>query len=96
MAVRKNHLARTYSSMRTMIPSTSTAIETKNRWRKEHNKKFKMPGFKQGRYYSSSFYSHPGGYKMCIKVDTNGSGDNADTYVSVYAYLMKGMNDDHL
>ena len=29
---------------------------------------------------------------MCIKVDTNGGGDNADTYVSVYAYLMKGRN----
>ena len=33
---------------------------------------------------------------MCIKVDTNGGGDAADTYVSVYAYLMKGSNDDTL
>ena len=85
-----------------MIPSTSTTIETINEKQvKEGTHTFKMPGFQQGRYYSSSFYSHPGGYKMscykllkmCIKVDTNRSGDNADTHVSVYAYPMKGRND---
>jgi len=73
------------------------AIETINEKQvKEKTHTFKMPGFKQGRYYSSSFYSYPGGYKMCVRVDANRSGDNADTYVSVYAYLMKGRNDDHL
>ena len=33
---------------------------------------------------------------MCIKVYANGCGDNKGTHVSVYAYLMKGENDDYL
>ena len=33
---------------------------------------------------------------MCIRVDANGCGDGEDTHVSVYAYLMKGRNDDNL
>ena len=33
---------------------------------------------------------------MCIKVFANGNGDGNDTHVSVYAYLMRGENDDHL
>ena len=33
---------------------------------------------------------------MCINVVPNGNGDGKDTHVSVYAYLMRGENDDHL
>ena len=36
-------------------------------------------------WYSPPFDTHPGGYKMCIKVYANGRGDGADTRVSVYA-----------
>ena len=46
--------------------------------------------------YSPSFYTSPKGYKMCIKVYANECGDNKGTHVSVYAYLMKGENDDYL
>ena len=46
--------------------------------------------------YSPPFYTSPGGYKMCIRVVVNGHKDLKDTYVSVYAYLMKGENDEHL
>ena len=45
---------------------------------------------------SPPFYTSPGGYKMCIKVHADGSGDAADTHVSVYVYLMRGKNDDNL
>ena len=45
--------------------------------------------------YSPAFYTSPGGYKMCISVNANGE-EGDDTYVSVYAHLMKGENDDHL
>ena len=34
--------------------------------------------------------------KMCISVNANGNGDGKGTHVSVYAYLMKGENDDLL
>ena len=39
---------------------------------------------------SPHFCTHPGGYKMCVRVDANGFGSATGTYVSVYAYLMKG------
>jgi TNF receptor-associated factor 4 len=46
--------------------------------------------------YSPAFYTSPKGYKMCICVDANGDEDGEDTHVSVYTYLMKGINDDYL
>ena len=45
---------------------------------------------------SPPFYTCTGGYKMCIKVEANGFADGAGTHVSVFAYLMKGRNDDNL
>ena len=48
------------------------------------------------RWYSPSFYSHIGGYKMCLKVDSNGSVKGAGTHVSVWVYMMKGEFDSHL
>ena len=45
---------------------------------------------------SPSFYSHIGGYKMCLSVDVNGSGDGAGTHVSVFVCMMKGEFDSHL
>ena len=62
---------------------------------------FKMPEFSQHKsskhgWYSPPFYSHHGGYKMCIRVDANGFGEGAGTHVSVFGSLMKGRNDDNL
>ena len=62
---------------------------------------FKSPDYHQHNlcnedWYSPPFYTHPGGYKMCIKVDADGNDDGAGTHVSVYAYLMRGRNDDNL
>ena len=61
----------------------------------------KMPMFNQQKtldqsWYSSSFYIHPGSYKMCIYVDANGGGEYEGTHISVYACLMRGKNDDNL
>ena len=60
---------------------------------------FRMPEYHQHKcseqeWCSSPFYTHPGGYKMCIDIDANGFGES--THVSVFAYLMKGKNDDNL
>ena len=46
--------------------------------------------------YSPPFYTSPGGYKMCICVHANGNGEGQNTHISVFAFLMKGKNDDHL
>ena len=62
---------------------------------------FEMPMFQQHEssqdiWYSPPFYTRPGSYKMHIKVYANGCGDAEGTHFSVYAYLMKGRNDDNL
>ena len=35
--------------------------------------------------YNDSFYTNPGGYKMCIEVVPNGDLSSKDTNVSMYA-----------
>ena len=47
-------------------------------------------------WFSPPFYTHPQGYKMCLKVYANGDGKGKGTHVSVSAYLMQGEFDDHL
>ena len=48
-------------------------------------------------WYSEAFYTHyPHGYKMCLGVDANGTGDGEGTHVSVYVFLMRGEFDDYL
>ena len=60
-----------------------------------------MPGFKEKKlsyeqWHSSSFYTHPRGYKMCIGVYANGYGAGENSHVSVFVYMMKGEYDDCL
>ena len=45
-----------------------------------------------GVIYSPAFYTSPGGYKMCIRVDANGERKGKGTHVAVFACLMKGEN----
>ena len=62
---------------------------------------FKMAEFSQQKksgkeFISPPFYTHKGGYKMCIRVDANGVDDGQVTHVSVWPFLMRGENDDNL
>ena len=59
---------------------------------------FTMTNYKQHKkdkdqWFSPPFYSHIGGYKLCISVDV--TGHNVD-YVSVYLHMMAGEYDDKL
>ena len=47
-------------------------------------------------FHSTPFYTSRTGYKMYVRVYTNGYGGGINTHISVYAYLMKGDNDDSL
>ena len=47
-------------------------------------------------WYSPTFNTHIGGYKMCIRIDANGQGDGKGTHVSLFVYMMKGEFDSHL
>ena len=62
---------------------------------------FKLSGYaskkeKNEVFYSKPFYTSPGGYKMCIRVDANGYGAGKGTYVSVFTKLLEGRYDDQL
>lgn len=62
---------------------------------------FKLPDFSDLQdddedWHSSGFYSHQGGYKMCLRVYTNGCTDVRGTHISCYVYLMKGDYDEGL
>ena len=46
--------------------------------------------------YTSLIYTSPGGYKMCFRVDPNGNGFGTNSHISVFAFLMRGENDDQL
>ena len=56
--------------------------------------KFQIHKDTSAEWYSPPFYSHPGGYKMCLNVDANGNGKG--THVSVFLSMMRGENDDNL
>ena len=47
-------------------------------------------------YHSPTFYSHPHGYKLCIKVYANGRANGKGSQVAIYASLMKGDYDNNL
>ena len=62
---------------------------------------FKLPSFTEMKsnneiFCSAPFYTSQHGYKFCISVHTNGNSDGEGTHLSVFAYLMKGDNDDSL
>jgi len=49
-----------------------------------------------GTWYSDPFYSHTGGYKFQLNIDTNGYGEARGTHISAYLYSKKGEYDDNL
>ena len=57
---------------------------------------FKRHVNNQEQWLSPSFYSHMGGYRMCISLDANGSEEGQGTHISVYVNLMRGEFDNHL
>ena len=50
----------------------------------------------QDQWYSPPFYTGPGEYKLCLRVDISGSGSGSGTHVSVWVYLMRGEYDYRL
>ena len=47
-------------------------------------------------WYSPAFYTHIGGYKMCLQITANGWDRGEGTHVGVAVYMMKGEFDSHL
>ena len=62
---------------------------------------FKVTGYKARKarecwFHSDSFYTSPGGYKMCIRVDPNGELSGEGTHMLVYARVLEGAYDASL
>ena len=62
---------------------------------------FTMPEFSRRKqsnntFYSPPFYTHQGGYKLCLNIDANSSSTGKGTHISVHVQLMAGDNDDQL
>lgn len=47
-------------------------------------------------YYSDPFYTHPGGYNVCIAVYPNGISDGDSTHLSVRVKILRGSHDHML
>ena len=47
-------------------------------------------------WYSPAFYTHPQGYRMCLRVHPNGHSDGLGTHVSIYTCLVQGLYDGGL
>lgn len=47
-------------------------------------------------WFSPPFYTRQQGYRMCLKVMTNGEGSGTGQYVAMYLHLMRGEFDDLL
>ena len=47
-------------------------------------------------FFSEPFYSHPGGYKMRVKIHPNGFGDAKGAYMGLYVSILHGEFDDQL
>ena len=47
-------------------------------------------------WWSSHFYTHPNGYRMCLRVHANGLGSSKGIHLSVFLCLMRGEFDDQL
>ena len=50
----------------------------------------------RGDWKSEPFYSHTGGYKFQLNIDTNGYGEAQGTHISAYLYSMEGEYDGDL
>jgi TNF receptor-associated factor 4 len=47
-------------------------------------------------FYSEPFYSHPGGYRMRVKILPNGCNDTKGAYMGLYVSILRGEFDDEL
>ena len=60
-----------------------------------------MPDFEEKKrsnnvWYGPPFYTHPCGYKMCLRVNASGHKDGVKTHVSLYLHVMRGEYDEFL
>ena len=58
--------------------------------------KFQEHKENDSQWYSEPFYTHPRGYKMCLRVDANGYDKASGSHLSLFTCFMKGEFDSEL
>ena len=58
--------------------------------------KFGVKKAKNERWTSPKFFSHAGGYRMCLSIDANGNGKSKGSHISMYVRLVKSPSDSQL
>ena len=58
--------------------------------------KFNLKKAKNERWNSPKFFSHRGGYRLCLSIDANGNGESKGSHISIYVRLTKSLSDPHL
>ena len=98
-------LENTISSQMATISSLENTVSMLKKYlctfSREKSITFNLPGYSLKKeecimFYSEPFYTCPGGYKMCVRVDPNGAGDGKGTNVSVYLKILDRPYDDKL
>ena len=67
----------------------------------KYNQIFALPDYKKKKetntiFQFPSFYTHPNGYHMALRVYANGQGDAKSTHVTVFVEILKGKYDAEL
>ena len=74
-----------------------TALECKKPRTNKYDTSIGQSEFEEReRLFSPAFYTHVGGYKMCLSIRANGWDTGKGTHVGVSVYMMKGEFDSHL
>ena len=79
------------------IQSLKDAVKTlkiNTAQRSEFPKEFRVK-VTSANHFSQAFYTHPHGYRMCLRVCPKGI-TGSESHVSVYTYMMQGPFDKHL
>ena len=58
--------------------------------------KYSIKKAKNERWSSPKFFSHAGGYRLCLSIDANGNGQSKGSHISMYVRLVKGPTDPQL
>ena len=98
---REKHLDLSLSTVRFLSQQLKAQSDTVHIHKEHQAITFQLTGYASKkelneRFFSTSFYTHSGGYKMSIRINANGCGHGKGTHVSVFTELLKGRYDNTL
>ena len=94
----KQHMTHQKQQLSLEQPPTSSKTHSPQLLMNHHftMRKFELYKGANAEWYSDPFYTHPRGYKLCVRIDANGHKKQHGTHVSLFICLMRGEYDDEL